>query len=88
MLVTHWLEWLINEQKETGPEFHNELIFNYLERILALKKDPQTFAIVQAPGQRLPAGSETGPLGETRTKLIKFLQTSPCGSLALWLCFA
>lgn len=51
-----------------APEIHNELVFYYLDRILSIRPQPPP---PSAP--RLTAGMEPGVLGETRSKLIKFL---------------
>ncbi len=85
-LVLPFLEWVINACKETGAEFHNELIFIYLDTITALKKDlaaaaagPAGFAVIGMDASNQPrvrAGTEGGLLGETRRKLIQFLETS------------
>jgi hypothetical protein len=42
-VVVPYLEFIINKRKETGADFHNELIFNYLDTILALKKDSTVY---------------------------------------------
>ncbi len=69
--VVPFLEHIINKRKETAAEFHNELVFNYLDTILALKKDSP----MQSKG-RMQAGTEPGLLGTTRKKLLLFLEES------------
>eukprot|EP00727_Mastigamoeba_balamuthi_P014315 m51a1_g9508 hypothetical protein (932) ;mRNA; f:687120-690187 len=65
-LVLPYLECII-QKGETGPEFHNELIYHYVEKLMALKTG------VTVTG---PAGSEPGGIGKTRQALLRFLRTS------------
>eukprot|EP01116_Phalansterium_solitarium_P000135 TRINITY_DN10090_c0_g1_i1.p1 TRINITY_DN10090_c0_g1~~TRINITY_DN10090_c0_g1_i1.p1 ORF type:complete len:892 (-),score=174.91 TRINITY_DN10090_c0_g1_i1:69-2744(-) len=69
-LVVPYLEHVI-QRGETGAEFHNELIFTYLDMIMVLKRDA-----VSKPETSLPPGSEPGLLGQTRAKLLAFLASS------------
>lgn len=68
-IVVPFLEHIIHINHEIDPEFHNELIFSYYDTIMVLKKK-----YISKPGER--AGTEQGLLGETRKKLLAFLQSS------------
>ncbi|KAL6054782.1 Vam6/Vps39-like protein [Balamuthia mandrillaris] len=72
-LVVPYLEFIINERDEKGATFHNELIFHYLRTVLQLKDDA---TYKRQTGGLIPAGTEPGLLGETRRKLIGFLNFS------------
>jgi len=76
-LVVPYLEYIIGNPKyaEKGAEFHNELIFQYLEAALVVVRSP-LYQEKKVSGHLEPAGSEPGLLGETRKKLLKFLETS------------
>jgi hypothetical protein len=71
-IVPKYLEHIVMVKKETDPEFHNELIFSYLDTAFALKKnfDPSIGM------KKSAAGSEPGLLGDTRRKLLAFLSQS------------
>ncbi|PRP83726.1 hypothetical protein PROFUN_09058 [Planoprotostelium fungivorum] len=66
-LIVPFLEYIIHERKDTSPDFHNELISNYLETVRALRGDFSG---------RSRAQSETGLLATTRKKLMAFLESS------------
>jgi len=69
-LVTPYLEFLM-DRGEKEAVFHNELVFNYLDTIIKLKQDPS----YKSTSYEI-AGSEPGLLGQTRKKLIRFLELS------------
>mmetsp|Transcript_7714 Transcript_7714/g.10647 ORF Transcript_7714/g.10647 Transcript_7714/m.10647 type:complete len:888 (-) Transcript_7714:2-2665(-) len=70
-LLTPFLEYVIYKRKDTSPEFHNELVFLYLDTITPLKRE-----FAAKPGTVVRAGTETGLLGTTRKKLLAFLEDS------------
>lgn len=79
-LVQEYLEFVLQRSQwvETRPEFHNELIGEYLNTVLALKRNqlkPSAGAGAAAV-PRVKAGSEPGLLGATRKKLLAFLESS------------
>jgi hypothetical protein len=76
-LVTPYLEYVILKQGEKSPAFHNELILNYVDTIMNLRKDP-SFRSPQ--GGYVSAGTEPGLLGLARRKLLRFLEESTCYS--------
>jgi len=69
-LVTPYLEFLMARGVKEAL-FHNELVLNYLDTILKLKQDPAYKSV----GYDI-AGREHGALGQTRRKLLSFLETS------------
>ena len=71
--IVPYLEHVINVQKDTTPEFHNELLLNYLDNILLTKKDSLP---ITHKGARVFAGTEPGILGSTRRKMLDFLEQS------------
>lgn len=71
-ITVPYLEWLINERGEKLPEFHNELIIEYLNKVLDIKKRAPSSS--QIHGMR--AGTEPGRLGEIRKLLVDFLEKS------------
>jgi hypothetical protein len=84
-LTLPYLEFVVHDMKDASADFHNELIFLYLDTVLAIRRDaPRMFfllslaahSVVVADAQRVVAGTEGGLLGETRRKLISFLETS------------
>jgi Vam6/Vps39-like protein vacuolar protein sorting-associated protein 39 len=83
-MVLQYLEWIVLIGKDVTPDFHNELIFIYLDTIVALKKDLAIasaggFAVMGTQGDlsaKTRAGAEGGLLGETRRKLVQFLESS------------
>ena len=70
-ITVPYLEWLINERKETNPDFHNELVLEYLNKVLDIKKRAP-----QNSDTAVRAGSERGRLGEIRKLLVEFLGRS------------
>jgi len=70
VLVVPYLEYII-KNGEKGADFHNELIFQYLDVIKVLISDP-----IYQENRKGAAGSETGLLGQTRKKLLQFLEDS------------
>jgi hypothetical protein len=76
-LVQEYLEFVLQRSQwvETRPEFHNELISEYLNTVLALKRNQLKPAGGLVP-LRPKAGSEPGLLGATRKKLLAFLESS------------
>lgn len=36
-LLVRYLEWLVGEQKEEAPEFHNDLALQYLDEVRRLQ---------------------------------------------------
>ncbi|KAH3731563.1 vesicle fusion protein [Pelomyxa schiedti] len=74
-LIAPYLEFLISQGSE-DPDIHNELVVQYIDIIShcpnfsVLTSVSQTYLILQT------AGTELGLLGETRKKLIAFLQSS------------
>ncbi|XP_029683915.1 vam6/Vps39-like protein isoform X2 [Takifugu rubripes] len=73
-LTIPYLEHIVSAWDDESPEFHNVLIQLYLERVQSLMKQylnslPEGVAAVAA-------GKEEGDLGEFRTKLLSFLDTS------------
>ncbi|KAK5582711.1 hypothetical protein RB653_004296 [Dictyostelium firmibasis] len=76
-LLRPYLEHIINDpiSPNKNPEYHNQLVFEYLGSILELIKQTPNSAIVREPGL-IPAGKEAGELGEIRTKMIQFLENS------------
>jgi tetratricopeptide (TPR) repeat protein len=87
-LVQEYLEFVLQRSQwvETRPQFHNELIGEYLTTIVALKRNQlkpaaaggaAAAAAAAAPVPlRVKAGSEPGLLGATRKKLLAFLESS------------
>eukprot|EP01113_Clastostelium_recurvatum_P023907 TRINITY_DN2852_c0_g1_i2.p1 TRINITY_DN2852_c0_g1~~TRINITY_DN2852_c0_g1_i2.p1 ORF type:complete len:622 (+),score=131.51 TRINITY_DN2852_c0_g1_i2:148-1866(+) len=73
-LVIPFLEHIIHNPsiQERGAEFHDELIFQYLDTVQALQKD----RVDSQKKAFIPAGSEPGLLGVTRGKLLSFLEQS------------
>ncbi|XP_076345716.1 vam6/Vps39-like protein [Tachypleus tridentatus] len=73
-VIVPYLEHIIHVWKEEQEVFHNKLIHYYQEKVGVLLKD----YLRSLPEGQLPAlaGSEPGELGEIRTKLLKFLETS------------
>ncbi|GAM17117.1 hypothetical protein SAMD00019534_002920 [Acytostelium subglobosum LB1] len=59
-------------QQDKAPIYHNSLILEYQSKIMTLI---QGSLVPRVPGETV-AGSEPGLLGQLRTKLINFLQTS------------
>lgn len=72
VISTPYLEWLINDCGVTSAEFHNDLVFRYLETVTALKKEEPK----HSPVHKMRAGSEPGLLGVTRGRLLGFLKSS------------
>ena len=70
--VIKYLEHIIFDWKESGPEFHNKLIKCYMDQILPLYRE----YLQEAEADRRKAGKEAGELGKLRTRLIFFLETS------------
>ena len=68
-----YLEWLIHERHEKNADFHNELILEYLSKVLEIKKRAP-----QATDSRVRAGEERGRLGDIRKLLVEFLESSTC----------
>jgi len=77
-LVVPYLEYVIMKEGETNPLFHNELIFNYLFTIQQLRDQDNSSTAVDPRSKAAPppAGSEPGLLGQTRKKLLTFLEKS------------
>jgi len=75
-LLRQYLEYIINDplNPDKTPEFHNDLVFEYLNAITELIK-PDKLVVKRIPGQTV-AGTEPGLLGILRKKLIHFLETS------------
>jgi hypothetical protein len=72
-LIIPYLEYVILELGNETPELHNELVLQYLDRIIELRKrvtDPSILKRV--------AGTEPGELGTLRVKLLTFLEESKC----------
>eukprot|EP01104_Vermistella_antarctica_P012521 TRINITY_DN3647_c0_g1_i2.p1 TRINITY_DN3647_c0_g1~~TRINITY_DN3647_c0_g1_i2.p1 ORF type:complete len:916 (-),score=175.96 TRINITY_DN3647_c0_g1_i2:3010-5757(-) len=74
-LTVPYLEWVIADCNNTDADCHNELIFNYLDIIVTLKRDEKSMR--HMTGGRVTAGNEPGMLGKTRKKLLIFLEKSP-----------
>eukprot|EP01090_Pellita_catalonica_P022119 TRINITY_DN8476_c0_g1_i1.p1 TRINITY_DN8476_c0_g1~~TRINITY_DN8476_c0_g1_i1.p1 ORF type:complete len:678 (+),score=95.53 TRINITY_DN8476_c0_g1_i1:189-2222(+) len=72
VMATPYLEFIIHSKGETGAEFHNQLLFHYLSRVLALKKDVAS----PNPDVYQKAGTEPGLLGKMRKKMLAFLEQS------------
>jgi len=70
-----YLEFIIQRRGETSPEFHDELAFQYLEKIKRFR-EAGVAASPSLASQPVPAGSEPGMLGKTRAALLRFLETS------------
>ncbi|KAJ3613000.1 hypothetical protein NHX12_019257 [Muraenolepis orangiensis] len=66
-MAAPYLEHIIHVWEDTQAEFHNVLIQLYLERVQGLMKQYLN---------SLPEGKEDGDLGEFRSKLLSFLETS------------
>ncbi|XP_035388633.1 vam6/Vps39-like protein isoform X1 [Electrophorus electricus] len=75
-LAMPYLEHIIYEWNESGPEFHNALVRLYLERVQALMKEYLNSLPEGVPA--VAAGKEDGELGEFRNKLLSFLDISTC----------
>lgn len=73
-LAIPYLEHILQDWEETGPEFHNVLIQLYLERVQGLMKQYLNSLPEGVPA--VAAGKEEGDLGEYRNKLLCFLETS------------
>eukprot|EP01114_Cavostelium_apophysatum_P004200 TRINITY_DN1437_c0_g2_i2.p1 TRINITY_DN1437_c0_g2~~TRINITY_DN1437_c0_g2_i2.p1 ORF type:complete len:873 (+),score=238.27 TRINITY_DN1437_c0_g2_i2:146-2764(+) len=74
-LVVPYLEHIISIGRDATPDYHNELIFSYLDTVLNLKKDAAATPNPRASA-RMGAGNEGGQLGATRKKLLAFLEES------------
>ncbi|KAM3919217.1 vam6/Vps39-like protein isoform 4-T4 [Leptodactylus fuscus] len=72
-LAIPYLEHIILTWEDQGPEFHNQLIKLYCEKVQTLMQ-----AIGSEEAVNVPAGSEKGELGTYRTKLLNFLEISNC----------
>ncbi|KAH3745033.1 vesicle fusion protein [Pelomyxa schiedti] len=66
-LIVPYLEYLIG-QGSKEPDIHNDLVIQYTDIIVSSPNFSSTSTTA--------AGTETGVLGETRKKLISFLETS------------
>eukprot|EP01120_Amphizonella_sp_Union-15-10_P015169 TRINITY_DN7730_c0_g1_i1.p1 TRINITY_DN7730_c0_g1~~TRINITY_DN7730_c0_g1_i1.p1 ORF type:complete len:877 (+),score=183.62 TRINITY_DN7730_c0_g1_i1:97-2727(+) len=68
--VIPYLEFAVQELSDQTPELHNELIIFYFNRVFKYRESaPKT--------QGIPiGGTEDGPLGPMRAKLINFLEDS------------
>ncbi|XP_004082797.1 vam6/Vps39-like protein [Oryzias latipes] len=73
-LAIPYLEHIIHVWEEQGPRFHNVLIQLYLGRVQSLMKQYLNSLPEGVPV--LPAGQESGQLGEFRSKLLSFLEVS------------
>ncbi|KAM4540838.1 vam6/Vps39-like protein [Fundulus diaphanus] len=73
-LAIPYLEHIIYEWDEKGPEFHNVLIQLYLRRVQGLMK--QYLNSLPEGTSAVPAGQEKGELGGFRNKLLSFLEIS------------
>ncbi|KAF6717658.1 Vam6/Vps39-like protein [Oryzias melastigma] len=73
-LAIPYLEHIVHVWEEQGPRFHNVLIQLYLWRVQSLMKQYLNSLPEGVPA--LPAGQETGDLGEYRNKLLSFLEVS------------
>lgn len=73
-LAVPYLEHIISVWDETGPEFHNVLVQLYLSRVQGLMK--QYLNSLPRGVSAVPAGTESGELGEFRKKLLSFLESS------------
>jgi len=65
-LVISYLEHIINDWKDSHPEFHNRLIIFYKDKILPLLREELV----------APSNDPEGELATFRTKLLFFLETS------------
>lgn len=73
-LVVQYLEHIIFDWKESQPEFHNKLINHYKDQILPLLRE---YLISLPEGEpKKKAGKEIGTLGDLRTRLLFFLESS------------
>lgn len=73
-LVIKYLEHIIFDWKENRVEFHNKLITCYKEKIMPLLKD--YLVSLFDSDIRKKAGKESGELGDLRSRLLFFLETS------------
>ncbi|XP_077997895.1 vam6/Vps39-like protein [Glandiceps talaboti] len=73
-LAVPYLEHIIFNCHDETPEFHNRLVHLYREKVQAMMTD----YILSLPEGQEPAktGKEPGELGELRSKLLFFLETS------------
>jgi Vam6/Vps39-like protein vacuolar protein sorting-associated protein 39 len=67
-ITVPYLQWLINERGEEDPRFHNELVSEYLNKVMDIKS--------KTPSAPVRAANEKGRLGETRKLLLEFLERS------------
>jgi hypothetical protein len=84
-LAVDYLEHLVHERRppSTDPAFHNELVYLYVEAILALAAERDADG-GKTPGSRAQnararptlASEEEGPLREYRGRLLRFLEHS------------
>ncbi|KAK8807844.1 hypothetical protein WA158_007373 [Blastocystis sp. Blastoise] len=78
--------WGKIKNNEISANYHNELIFLYIESIISVKDDPNMIQqhgeeaqrILQETGHPIRAGMEPGLLGQLRKDLLEFLETSNC----------
>jgi len=73
-LVVPYLEFVISVKKETNSEFHNMLVFYYLDAVLKAIKDVAGDYVEEA----MSRGSKGLLGGEDRKKLIELLDSSQC----------
>lgn len=73
-LIVPYLEHIIFDWKESQPDFHNKLINHYKDQILPLLREYLVSLPEGEPNKK--AGKEIGELGDLRTKLLFFLETS------------
>eukprot|EP00029_Vermamoeba_vermiformis_P006348 TRINITY_DN2461_c0_g1_i1.p1 TRINITY_DN2461_c0_g1~~TRINITY_DN2461_c0_g1_i1.p1 ORF type:complete len:890 (+),score=177.72 TRINITY_DN2461_c0_g1_i1:46-2715(+) len=69
--IIPFLEYVIEELDSDNIDFHNELVTQYFERVIALKK-----SMKEKLKEKVTAGLEPPPLGPARTKLLDFLEDS------------
>jgi Vam6/Vps39-like protein vacuolar protein sorting-associated protein 39 len=85
-LVVPYLEHVIGEESSDNADFHNELAFQYLDTVQRLRaggsgsspssSSPSSSASSPSSSPMARAGQEAGLLGETRRKLLEFLENS------------